>query len=204
MKTISTILLTLFLAPCLLSQAPLNTPLTRDQVRALATRCAVMVHPDTVEAIIRQESAYHPYALSINHPATEAQRQGYADSLYQLAQQPRNRREAIAWAKWLLRHGHTVSIGLMQVNTEVAPSLGIQNPLALFNPCLNLAAGAAILRSAYAGQPHNLQGLANAFAIYNSGSVGVGTRNGYAAGVISKAPPLTRYVPEPQPPEQTP
>lgn len=204
MKTLTTLVVALMLAPGALSLAQLNTPLTRAQVRAMASQCALKVHPDTIEAIIRQESAYHPYALSINHPATEAQRQGYPDGLYQLAQQPRTRREAIAWAKWLLRHGHTVSIGLMQVNTEVAPALGIEDPLSLFNPCLNLSAGAAILRSAYAGQPHTLQGLANAFAIYNSGSVTVGTRNGYAAGVISKAPPLTQYIPKQLPQEPSP
>jgi soluble lytic murein transglycosylase-like protein len=78
----------------------------------------------------------------------------------------------------------------MQVNTETAAALGIKDPTALFNPCLNVAAGAAILKSAYAGQPRNLQGLARAFAIYNSGSVAVGTRNGYASGVIAKAPPI--------------
>lgn len=128
MKTLTTLVVALTLAPGALSLAQFNAPLTRAQVRAMASQCALKVHPDTIEAIIRQESAYHPYALSINHPATEAQRQGYPDGLYQLAQQPRTRREAIAWAKWLLRHGHTVSIGLMQVNTEVAPALGIETP----------------------------------------------------------------------------
>lgn len=175
--------------------AQLNTPLSRGQVRALVPHCAAMVHPDTIEAIIRQESAYYPYALSINHPASEAQRFGYHNSLYQLARQPATRREAIAWTKWFLKHGHTVSIGLMQVNTEVAATLGIHDPTALFNPCVNLAAGAAILQDAYAGQPHTLRGLANAFAIYNSGSIALGTSNGYADGVITKAPPLTHYRP---------
>jgi type IV secretion system protein VirB1 len=204
MKIINTLLITHCLATAILAHGQLNTPLTRYQVRALASRCAVSVHPDTIEAIIRQESAYHPYALSINHPATEASRQGYQGSLYQLAQQPRDEREALAWTKWLLRHGHTVSIGLMQINTEMAPRLGINNPLALFNPCLNLWAGAQILSSDYMGQPHTLQGLANAFALYNSGSIAAGTRNGYASGVISKAPPLTQYVPRQLPKDQSP
>jgi len=183
-------LLLILLSPATTALAQLNTPFTSAQVRGLVPVCARRVHPDTIEALIRQESAYHPYALSINRPATDASRQGYPDSLYQLARQPRSLREAVAWTIWLQSHGHTVSIGLMQVNTETAAALGIKDPTALFNPCLNVAAGAAILKSAYAGQPRNLQGLARAFAIYNSGSVAVGTRNGYASGVIAKAPPI--------------
>lgn len=172
--------------------AQMNTPLTQNSLRALAPRCAHMVHPDTIEALVHQESAYRPYALSINHPAHEAARQGYPGGLYELAHQPRTLRQAVTWTRWLLAHGYTVSLGLMQVNSQVAPALGIKDPLLLFDPCLNLAAGAAILRSAYVGQPHTLNGLANAFAIYNSGSIGVGTRNGYAAGVIAKAPPIAQ------------
>jgi len=185
----------ILLTPATAVLAQLNTPLTTAQVRSLAPLCARRVHPDTIEAVIRQESAYHPYALSINRPQTDATRQGYHDSLYQLARQPRSLREAVAWTLWLESHGHTVSIGLMQVNTEVAATLGITDPTALFNPCLNIAAGAAILKNAYAGQPHTLQGLARAFAIYNSGSVALGIRNGYASGVIEKAPPINEPSP---------
>lgn len=189
MKTQDCIIILLLALPAFLS-AQVNTPLTRRDLRQVAASCASDVDPDTIEAITRQESGYHPFALSINRPEAEARRLGYPDKLYQLARQPQTFREAASWTEWFLGHGYTVSIGLMQVNTESAAQLGIRDPLALFNPCLNIAAGAVILESAYAGQPHNLEGLARAFAIYNSGSVSVGLRNGYAAGVIANAPPL--------------
>lgn len=178
------------------AQAQANRPLSRAQVRTLASSCARRVHPDTVEAISEQESAFYPYALSINYPKTEAKGMGYAHAEYQLARQPKSEIEGIAWMRWFLSHGHSVSIGLMQVSTEQARQLGIKDPAALFDPCLNLAAGAVILQESYRGQSPTLNGLANAFALYNSGSPTLGRANKYASGVIQKAPPLTTN-PEP-------
>ena len=86
----------------------------------------------------------YPYALSINYPAHSAHALGYKESNLFLAEQPKTREEAINWTRWLLQHGYTVSIGLMQVNIEVAPALHIQ-PATLFEPCTNLAAAARIL-----------------------------------------------------------
>jgi type IV secretion system protein VirB1 len=184
---------------CMSADAQLNAKLDRSQIRSLAERCAPKVHPDTIEAVIRQESAYYPYSLSINYPKTEAARQGYANGLYQLARQPKTLHEAVTWTRWLLQNGHTVSIGLMQVNSEQASKLGIKDLRLLYDPCVNVAAGAVILQESFRGQPSNLDGLAHAFAVYNAGSPQLGTENGYAAGVIGKAPPLTRTSPESSP-----
>ena len=178
------------------ARAQANRPLSRAEVRTLASSCARKVHPDTVEAISKQESAFYPFALSINYPKTEAKGMGYAHAEYQLARQPKSEREGIAWMRWFLSHGHSVSIGLMQVSTEQARQLGIKDPAALFDPCLNMAAGAVILQESYRGQSPTLNGLANAFALYNAGSQTLGRGNGYASGVIQKAPPLTT-IPEP-------
>lgn len=65
---------------------------------ALAQRCAPKVHPDTILAVIQQESARYQYALSINYPKTEAARQGYAQASYELARQPATDKK--------LSHGH--------------------------------------------------------------------------------------------------
>ncbi len=167
-----------------------NHALSRAQVRALAASCARKVHADTIEAIAKQESAFHPYSLSINYPQSEASGMGYSHAQYVLARQPRTKREAIAWTRWFLNHGHTVSIGLMQVSSQQAAQLGIKDPVQLFEPCLNIASGAVVLQGSYRGQTKTLQGLANAFALYNAGSVRIGVENGYASGVIEKAPPL--------------
>ncbi len=185
-----------FLSTFASGQAQANRPLSRANIRTLASSCARKVHPDTVEAISKQESAFYPYALSINYPKTEAKGMGYAHAEYQLARQPKSEKEAIAWMKWFLSHGHSVSIGLMQVSTQQARQLGIKDPAALFEPCLNMAAGAVILQESYRGQSPTLSGLASTFALYNSGSQTLGRENGYASGVIQKAPPLT-MIPDP-------
>jgi type IV secretion system protein VirB1 len=100
-----------------------------------------------------------------------------------LLRQPRSKTEAIHWAKWYLSKGYTVSIGLVQVNVEMAPRLRVP-PMALFDPCINLAAGAKIFLSDYATVPHTQDGLLEAFSLYNSGTYSVGITNGYASTVL--------------------
>jgi type IV secretion system protein VirB1 len=170
--------------------AQANRHLSGPELRSLARQCVRKVHPDTIEAVARQESALYIYSLSINYPRTEAKKFGYSHAEYQIARQPHSLREAIAWMRWFLDHGHSVSIGLMQVSSEQARQLGLKDPAALFDPCLNLAAGAVVLQDSYRGQSPTLEGLARTFALYNAGSLTLGTEDGYAASVIAKAPPL--------------
>ncbi len=179
----------------LASTAQTNTALSTTELRHIAEHCVRKVHPDTIEAIAKQESGLYPYSLSINYPKTEAKHMGFVNAEYQLSRQPRSRREAIAWTRWFLQHGHSVSIGLMQVSSEQARQLGITDLSALFDPCVNLAAGAVVLQDSYRGQQPTVQGMAHAFALYNAGSIQVGTDNGYAAGVLAKAPPLVLQSP---------
>ena len=183
-------LLSVLLAGGSLANAQANDALSTTQLRTLAAHCASRVHPDTIEAITRQESGLHPFALSINYPKTEAARQGHPQTFYELARQPHNKAEAINWTRWFVTHGHSVSIGLMQVNSIEAKRIGVADLRALFEPCVNLAAGAVILQESYRGKSHDLNGLSQAFAIYNAGNVALGTQNGYASGVVTKAPPL--------------
>jgi type IV secretion system protein VirB1 len=159
----------------------------REALRRLALACAPNVAPDTIEAIATAESALYPYALSINYPAHSAHTLGYRESNLFLAEQPKTREEAINWTRWLLQHGYTVSIGLMQVNIEVAPALHIQSAT-LFEPCTNLAAAARILASDYATQAHDLDGLIRSLSLYNSGSTSIGIHNGYGNSIIQSAP----------------
>jgi hypothetical protein len=56
--------------------------------------------------------------------------------------------------------------------------------MALFDPCINLAAGAKIFLSDYATVPHTQDGLLEAFSLYNSGTYSVGITNGYASTVL--------------------
>ncbi|MGB7986995.1 MAG: transglycosylase SLT domain-containing protein [Terracidiphilus sp.] len=176
--------------------APLpNTPLQHVDLQFLAESCAPRVHLDTILAIAKVESGFHPYALSINHPERVARTLGYSDAQYQLARQPNTREEAFAWTRWLIQHGYTVSIGLMQVSSEQASRLHINDLRLLYDPCINIAAGAVILQQAHRGHPNTLSGFRDTFALYNSGSTIIGSENGYASAVVAEAPPLTRQQP---------
>lgn len=165
-----------------------NARMNTAQLRTLAATCGPNVHADTIEAIVRTESAYHPYALSINYPQKEAHYSGFKQGQIVLARQPETLQEALSWTQWLISNGHSVSIGLMQINTQEADHLGIKNLADLFEPCTNIRAGSTILASLYVGQPHNLEGLMRTFALYNAGSISRGMSNGYAPNVVANAP----------------
>ena len=96
----------------------------------------------------RPQSALYPYALSINRPHQLAHRQGWNRGTITLERQPASLEEAIAWTHWLFAKGITVSIGLLQVNSEHAALLHL-TPEQLFDPCTNLRAGAALLSATY-------------------------------------------------------
>lgn len=176
-----------FCAFTIAAAAQTNTALTINQILQLAHTCAPRVSPNTILAVVRQESALRPYALSINYPKTEAKRQGYDDGLYELARQPKDKQEAFNWTRWFIYHHLSVSIGLMQVSSLEAHRLGITDLRLLFDPCINIAAGAVVLQDSYRGRPHNLEGMEEAFALYNAGSISLGIADGYASGVVAKA-----------------
>jgi len=194
-----------FLVPCVsYSQAPVgqalavsaltapNGKLSTNHVYQLASQCAPRVHADTILAVIAQESAFHPYALSINYPKTEALRFGYSSGQYVLTRQPATLGEAYAWTRWFIHHGFSVSIGLMQVSSQEARRLHIDDLRILYDPCINLAAGSLLLQQAYTPGPDSLRSLTDAFALYNAGSLLKGYEDGYAEGVVAKAPPLIK------------
>jgi type IV secretion system protein VirB1 len=165
-----------------------NRKISTASFRALANSCAANVPASTLEAIARTESALHPYALSVNRPHQLARRQGSDRGTITLQRQPASLEEAIAWTKWLLDQGITVSIGVLQVNVEQAALLHV-SPDQLFDPCTNLRAGATLLSVTYA-ETARLHGtgsaaLISALSYYNTGSPTAGLRNGYAQQVIT-------------------
>ena len=80
---------------------------------------------DTLEAVALTESALHPYALSLNYPATVAAYNGLHNQEVYLTRQPATLPEAIHWTRWFHSRGYTVSIGLMQINSENAARYGV-------------------------------------------------------------------------------
>src|SRR5215469_12900100 len=193
---ISKIILTTFLAgvgTMSFAQAPSANPNSRLSVtlfETLAQSCAANVPVSTLEAIARTESALHPYALSINRPHKLARSQGWNRGTITLERQPESLDEAIAWTKWLLAHGVTVSIGLLQVNSEHAKALHMTVEQ-LFEPCTNLWAGATLLATTYSAtaraQGEGLSALDTALSNFNTGTPHIGFQNGYVGQVKSHA-----------------
>ena len=180
------------------AQTPISNPNTKISItsfQTLAQFCAANVPVSTLEAIARTESALHPYALSINRPYQLARLQGWTRGTITLERQPASLEEAIAWTKWLLAQGITVSIGLLQVNSEHAALLHL-TPEQLFDPCTNLSSGAALLSATYAGtariQGEGFAALDSALSYYNTGSPTAGLTNGYVQQVKTHARPSER------------
>jgi type IV secretion system protein VirB1 len=177
---------------CVAQSAPsdkANKRLDAKEFKALAHRCAPDIPLVTLRAIARAESAFRPYALSLNYPKRTAREHGLNDGEMLLSRQPRTLQEARAWSHYLLDRGHSVSIGLLQINSEHARELGL-TPYQLFDPCTNINAGARLL-TAYYRQAASVLGegqdaLQYALSGYNSGSPVVGFRNGYVGAVINK------------------
>src|SRR5216684_1963967 len=170
-----------------------NTKISVTSFQTLAQSCATNVPVSTLEAIARTESALYPYALSINRPHNLAHRQGWDRATITLERQPASLEEAIAWTKWLLGQGITVSIGLLQVNSEHAAHLHL-TPEQLFDPCTNLRSGAALLSATYSAtariQGEGFAALDSALSYYNTGSPTAGLTNGYVQQVKRHAKSL--------------
>jgi type IV secretion system protein VirB1 len=125
--------------------------------------CAPNVSPSTMTAIVRVESGGNTLALRDNTLG-----QAYA---------PRNGAEAISWASQLIALGHSLDLGLSQVNSANLPKLGISVRDA-FNPCTNLSAGSAILGADYSAAASRFgagqYALRRALGAYNTGSLYAG------------------------------
>jgi len=166
----------------------LNARLSPREFRAVAAACAPDIPLATLRAIARAESAFHPYALSLDHPRRTAREQGFGAGEIFLARQPTDLAEARAWTHWLLERGRSVSIGLVQISTQHAADLGITVDQ-LFDPCTNLRAGARVLTAEYqraaAVRGEGQDALQQALSKYNSGSSTLGFDNGYVTSVVN-------------------
>jgi len=155
----------------------------------LADACAKPVPAATLLAIARTESALYPWALSLNRPRRVAQAAG-VEGEARLARQPRSRTEALRWAAQLEARGITVSLGLMQINSEELKRIGVPLAAAL-EPCTNLKLGALLLSYHYrvsgrAGRVRDVP-LVEALSRYNSGHPSHGLRSGYVEKVFGAA-----------------
>lgn len=123
--------------------------------------CAPGVAHQTMVAIARAESGGNPLAIGINGDV-------------RLTRQPSTIEEAVAWATWLIDHGYSIDLGLMQINSRNLDWLQLDLTQA-FDACANAAAGARMLIDAYQRAMQDLppgqNALRAALRAYNTGKL---------------------------------
>jgi type IV secretion system protein VirB1 len=131
------------------------TVLTTFAALALATACQTATDPMTILGIAAHESALDPLIIHDN-----ADNHKYS---------PTTKAEAVRFAHALTGIGHSIDIGLMQINSANFSWLGLTIEAA-FDPCKSVEAGAKVLI---------------AFSRYNTGNPSAGISNGYAQKVVA-------------------
>lgn len=147
----------------------------------LAGACAPEVAPGTLAALAAVESRFDTLAIY--------------DNTAHAALHPKDQAEAVTLARQAIAAGHSVDLGIMQINSRNLAPLHLSVTDA-FEPCPSLRAGAALLAKDYEGgkTPAEEQAaLRAAFSRYNTGTARGGFANGYVAQVISAA---KQVVPE--------
>src|SRR3546814_15096314 len=102
---------------------------------------------------------------------------------------PTSREQAVALARHYIGKGHSVDLGLGQINSRNMKALGLTWDN-VFDPCTNIAAAGAVLSGNYhsvrAGL-HPQRALRIALSMYNTGSQSRGFSNGYVGRVVGNA-----------------
>ncbi len=140
-------------------------------------QCAPKVAAVTMAAIVQQESGGNPLALHDNTTGT--------------SYRPSSLPEAVRLARALIRAGHSVDLGLAQINSRNLPALGLDAGQ-VFDPCSNLHAAQVILLRAWSQSGGSLRG---ALSAYNTGNT-TGTAGArYSAQVYAQAGVLVPAIP---------
>lgn len=161
------------------------------------------VHPATMARVVRVESSGDALAVNVNGLPPRSQ------------PKPRSAREAAEAARSWIAAGHSVDMGLGQINSRNLGRLGYTVEQ-MFVPCTNLAAAAAILASNYAAAVRlfgeGQEALGRAIRQYNTGSfyrgdaylarytgtvpaIGAEPRLGAGAAAVRPAPRAARANP---------
>lgn len=131
--------------------------------------CAPLVSPITMQKIVKIESGGDALALNVNG--------------LRVRLKPKTSAEAAAIARQYIAQGHTVDLGLMQINSTNVARLGYSVE-DMFVPCKNLKAGSELLSKSYlrARKSRAPQlALRAALSAYNTGNFVRGFQNGYVA-----------------------
>lgn len=143
----------------------------------LLEHCAPEIHPVTIAAVVQQESGGNPLALH--------------DNTAKNSYRPQSIAEAAEIARKLILDGHSVDIGLAQINSKNLPKLGLTVEQVL-DPCTNLQASQKILKEGWYRSGGDIVGTLSA---YNTGKVESSVGQGYAQKVYLKANSPNHIVP---------
>jgi type IV secretion system protein VirB1 len=156
-------------------------------VMRLIHQCAPTVHPETMTAVIVTESRGRQFAVADAGPVKLpwTQRKYLVRSFnFDTADL------AVEKATELIKNGHTVSLGLSQINDRNLRGLNL-SVRDVFDTCTNIAAGAYILTNFYkkatAKFGENTKALRAALSAYNSGNWIRGEQDGYVDIVYRNA-----------------
>lgn len=137
--------------------------------------CALNIEPIAIIALMKHESNLKPYQININYTRQKLKRQ------------PANHAEAVTWATHLIQRGYNIDMGLMQINSSNLKKLGLSVD-SVFQPCVNLRAGALILLENYQRASirygHGENAFYSALSAYNTGHFNKGFQNGYVNKVM--------------------
>lgn len=147
-------------------------PLTAFHV--LAENCAPSVAPEIMEKLVRTESGFNLFAIGVNG----AERRNY---------NPASKEEAVRSARELIAQGHSIDMGLGQINSANLDWLGLTVDT-VFDSCTNMNASEQVLRDGYdrarkqGSDPETA--LHQALSVYNTGTFTRGFSNGYVERVM--------------------
>lgn len=140
-------------------------------------RCAPLVTPSTMLALVKTESNGNHLAIGLN-------------GTYKLKYQANNLTEASLWVNYLESHGYNFDVGLGQINIKNIKKYGYK-PVDMLDPCKNLTVASDILYRNYHIALHKAenksQALLHAISAYNSGNYNTGFSNGYVLRVLGNA-----------------
>lgn len=145
---------------------------------ALIMMCAPTVHPNTIKALIQEESQGNRLAVNINHKNGITLRP---------KKKIKTAKDATQVAHAAIRLGHTVDLGYMQIHSPNLKRLGytVED---MFDPCKNIAAGGKIYTEFYLKAKkiykNDQAAIRAALSAYNTGSFIRGFENGYVAKYV--------------------
>jgi type IV secretion system protein VirB1 len=134
----------------------------------LLLMCAPAVDPVTMAAVVKQESGGQPWVVNNN---TTKKSMAFG-----------SKTAAVAAAVKAIGYGESVDMGLVQINSNNLPALGLTVEQ-VFDPCTNVAAGARILAMGY----QRAGSLGGALSMYNTGQVDSKIGVAYAQKVFGQA-----------------